>query len=107
MRVCWFQSKKVTKLKAFLFLFPCLDASTGTTSNAAEESKAMDVDDDPDVLAQKMRDKIVELERKKAVAKARNEDTSFIDMQIEELRDFMAELEKGLNEALGQGTKRN
>lgn len=67
----------------------------------------MDVDDDPDALAQKMRDKIAELEREKARAKAQNEETMFIDMQIEELRDFMEELQQGLKEALGQGTKRD
>jgi len=67
----------------------------------------MDVDDDPDALAQKMRDKIAELEREKARAKAQNEETTFIDMQIEELRDFMEELQQGLKEALGQGTKRD
>jgi len=88
-------------------LLQFLDTSAGRTSNTTEEANAMDVDEDPDVLAQKMRDKIAELEREKARAKAQNEETMFIDMQIEELRDFMEELQQGLKEALGQGTKRD
>ena len=68
----------------------------------------MDVDPGLDELAKKMRDQLEELEKEKSEAQAQNEDTTFIDMQIEELRIFMKELEDGLDEALGgKGTKRN
>lgn len=67
----------------------------------------MDVDEDPDVLAKTMRNQLTALEVERKQALAQNKDTSFIDMQIEELRDFMESLEKGLEEALGKGTKRD
>ena len=91
------------------FLAASKGTASGTTKKAASPEK-MDVDDDPDVLAAKMRDKLAGLERERAAAKARNEDTTFIDFQMEELRDFMEELENGLKEVLGgggKGTKRD
>jgi len=55
-----------------------------------------------------MNDKLKELEEEMALAQARNQDTSFIQIQIDELRKFMQEMEEELDEVTGRkGTKRD
>ena len=69
----------------------------------------MDVDDeDLEDVSKKMYAKLKELEDEMARAHSRNEDTSFFQIQIDELREFMQELEDGLDEVTGKkGTKRD
>jgi len=68
----------------------------------------MDVNEDPDELSKTMREQLKELEKEKALAPARNEDTVFIDMQIAELHAFVKELEEVLDKATERnGTKRD
>jgi len=67
----------------------------------------MDVDDDPEQLAAKIQVKIAELEAERKEAEEIYDDTTFIDMQLDELKGFMRELETGLKEVLGGGTKRD
>ena len=84
-------------------MFALLATTAASTPN---EPDTMDVDDDPEKLAEKIRLKIAELEAERAHAEDMFDDTTFIDKQIDELKEFMHELDTGLKEALGGGTKR-
>ena len=84
-------------------MFALLATTAASTPN---EPDTMDVDDDPEKLAEKIRLKIAELEAERAHAEDMFDDTTFIDKQIAELKEFMHELDTGLKEALSGGTKR-
>ena len=78
-----------------------------TAASKPDEPDTMDVDDNPEKLAEKIRLKIAKLEAEREHAEDIFDDTTFIDNWIAELKAFMHELDAGLKEALGRGTKRD